>query len=253
MALTDPTLKSTTREAHYLFLLSLGSASFIIAIYLLRVFPAVSAPSAFALPPLLIVCLDLAIRLARAGTTAAPAGVLIPGVAFVVGGGVFDIAATLYHSPDLAHETNPIARSLLDSSYPLGLVYGLSAVCQVLYVSLLCVLWAALLRHRSFLLTSLRETRSPMTFLKAATGGRDLTWRQWVLPVRLSELPDADYAVWVVAVILFAGGVDRWYLGFEWFGLVSGSRFVVLGAGVLAGLCVYLAWLWSASRAPAAA
>ncbi len=84
----------------------------------------------------------------------------------------------------------------------------------------------------------LRETRSPLAFLKAATGGADLTCAQWLLPLRRSEFPDTTYAVWVVAVVLLAGGVDRWYLGLEWYGLISGLRFQVLGCAVLLGLCI---------------
>lgn len=250
MTPNDQISTSTKPVARYLLLLSLCSGSFIIAIWFLQVSPAIWAPSAFVLPPLLVVCLCLAIRLALSGTVTAPAGLLIPGVVFFVGGAVFDIAATLYHSPDLGQEANPIARSLLDSSYPLAMVYGLGGICQVLYVSLVCVLWAALLRHRSFLLASLHEIRSPMAFLKAATGGRGLTYRQWLFPMRLSEFADADYAVWVLAVGLFGGGVDRRYLGFEWFGLVSGLRPVVMSASVVVAICVYLAWLWSESRTP---
>ncbi len=87
-----------------------------------------------------------------------------------------------------------------------------------------------------------------MAFLKAATGGSGLTWRQWLLPMRLSELTDSSYVVWIVAVVLFAGGVDRWYLGLEWYGLVAGSHLLVGVCSILGGFCIYLAWLWWASR-----
>jgi hypothetical protein len=245
----EPAPMPGAREARYLILLGVCSASFIIAIYVLHLFPGIAAPSAFALPPVLAIGLYLAIRLARSGTTAAPARWLIPGFIFIVGGAAFDMTATVRHSPDLGQETNPIARALLDSGYPLAVVYGLAIVCQGLWISLICTLWTALLKHRSTLVMSLREARSLLVFLKAATGGAALTWRQWLLPMRLSDLPDWSYAMWLVAVVLIAGGVDRWYLGLEWYGLVAGSRLLVVLSSIVGGLCIYLAWLWWASRA----
>ncbi len=236
------------REARCLFLVSLGASVFILAIYVLHLFPRISAPSAFALPPILAVCLYLAVRLACAGGATAPARWVVPGFFFIVGGAAFDMAATVLHTPDLRQENNPIARALLDSGYPVAAVYGLAAVGQTMYVALICALWAALLKHRSFLLISLREVRSPLAFFKAATGGGERTWRQWLCPLRRSELPDASYAVWIIAVVLIASGVERWYLGFEWYGFVSGLRVLVVVCSILIGLCIYLAWLWWASR-----
>ena len=128
---------------------------------------------------------------------------------FIVGGAAFDIAATLHHTPDLQQEANPIARALLDSGYSLPVVYGLAIVCQGLYISLICATWVALLKHRSFLVRSLGEAQSPLAFLKAATGGAGLTWRQWFFPMRLSEFPDTHYVMWVLAVTLFASGAER--------------------------------------------
>lgn len=160
------------------------------------------------------------------------------------------MAATVHHSPDLGQESNPIARALLDAGHPLSLVYGFAIVCQGLYVALACALWWALLKHRTILLTSLRELRSPWAFLKAATGGGDLTWRQWLLPMRLSELPDSRSAVWVVAVMLLGSGAERWYLGLEWYGFFPGWRVSVAGGSIVLALGLYLAWLWRASRAP---
>ena len=244
----DPAPMPGAREARDLLVLSIGSAAFVIAVYLLQLFPTISAHTAFALPALLAIGLYLAIRLARAGTAAVPATLLIPGVIFIVGGAAFDIAATLHHTPDLRQEANPIARALLDSGYSLAAVYGLAVVCQGLYVSLICATWVALLKNRSFLVRSLGEARSPLAFLKAATGGAGLTCRQWFFPMRFSQFPDTRYAVWVLAVTLFASGAERWYLGFEWYGLVYGSRMPVVVCAILLGLCIYLTWLWRASR-----
>ncbi len=87
-----------------------------------------------------------------------------------------------------------------------------------------------------------------MRFLKAATGGAHLTWRQWIIPLKMSELPRAYPLCWVMVVVLVAGQVDRWYLGLQWFNLVSSIRFVVFGVALFVGLVAYFFWLWLAAR-----
>lgn len=236
------------REAGYLFALAIVVGAVMIGLYLFELLPRASAPFAFVLPIVLAISVYLALQIARTGETPADRRLLLPGFGFLIGGAAFDIAATLYHTPDLATEANPIARALLDGGHSVALVYVFAGVCQTLYVVLLCLLWVGLVKHRGFLISSLRSERSPLTFLKAATGGRELTWRQWVFPLRLSEMPDARYAVWVLAVVLLAGSVTRWYLGFEWFGFVRGWH-IYVGVGAIAGgVCAYLVWLWRASR-----
>jgi len=90
-----------------------------------------------------------------------------------------------------------------------------------------------------------------MRFLKSATGGDHLTWRQWIIPFNMSELPRAYHLLWVMVVILVAGMIERWYrwyLGLEWFGLVSSARWTWVGVGMTVGLAAYFVWLWVASR-----
>jgi hypothetical protein len=179
-----------TREAHFLFYYILVVILWILVVFPLRMFPSTVTLSALALPVALVVGLLIAIRVARAGTAGAPAILVVPGVFVIVAGAIFDMAATVYHSPDLGRENNPIARLLLDSGYSVGTVYGFAVLCQGLYLGLLSTLWIGLLKHREFLVASLREERSFWRFFKAATGGKALTWRQWFLPLRLSEMPE---------------------------------------------------------------
>ena len=47
---------------------------------------------------------------------------------------------------------------------------------------------------------------------------------------------------------MIIGVIDRWYLGLEWFRLVPSVRWIVSGVGLVAGLALYLIWLWLASR-----
>jgi hypothetical protein len=230
-------------------LVFLAGGSGLLLVVLIDDLSAWVVPAAYALPPLLAVCLILAVRLARLGTASIPAFALMLGAAWVMGGAALDITATLIHTPDLRREANPIARALLDSGHALPFVFGYAFVGQGLYVLLLCVLWAGLLRHRADLALSLRAYPSPLLFVKAATGGAELTWRQWLLPLRMSELPRSYYALWTIAVIMLAGVADRWFLGLEWFGLVPHVRVFVVVVAIAIGLACYLRWLWYASRA----
>jgi hypothetical protein len=207
---------------------------------------------AYALPVATAVCLVLAIRLTRQGLDPVPPFVAIPGCALLLGAAGFDVVATLLHSPDLSREGNPVIRVLLDSGHSSRsvLIYGLSG--QALYLSCLCLLWIAFLRHRTALVGSVRGQPTFGRFLKAATGGAGLSWRQWLLPLRWSELPAAYHYLWVLAVVLWSAVVDRLFLGLEWFSLVPPLRWQVAVAGMAAGLVVYFGWLWRASRTASA-
>jgi hypothetical protein len=71
----------------------------------------------------LVLTVPLALSLAREGTATTPRVAAGLGIAFIVGGAVFDMTATVMHSPDLRFEGNPIARALLDSGHSLAFVY----------------------------------------------------------------------------------------------------------------------------------
>lgn len=157
------------------------------------------------------------------------------------------MVATVIHSAQLRDESNPLARGLLDSGHSLAFVYGYGILSQSLLLALVVTLWFALLRHRNILAASLRGHSSFMRFMKAATGGAHLTWRQWIIPLKMSELPCAYQLFWVVAVTLVAGVSDRWYCGLEWFNVVSSIRWIVLGTALIIGYVVYFRWLWLAS------
>ena len=174
----------------------------------------------YAALPFLAVCLSVVIRLAHRGTGHAPPLAVALGVVFILGGAGLDIGATLIHTPDLANEGNLFVQLLFQSGHSRTFVIVFATIGQTLYVTTLCTLWVGLLRHRSTLIESVKGVRSPFRFLKAATGGADLRWRQWLLPLRMADLPWAYHVVWLLAVVLLAGATDRWFLGLEWFQLV---------------------------------
>src|SRR5262245_16171430 len=83
----------------------------------------VVVPLCLSLIPLFAVALAASIPLAAAGDGDAPPGPLYAGWAVIVGGAFCDIFATLTHSPDLAHEANPVIRALLDNGVSVEQVY----------------------------------------------------------------------------------------------------------------------------------
>lgn len=243
---SEPPVPPANGEAKVLLLMFLGFGGWIVVLFLLGEPSALVLPTIYILPVLLCITLYLSIRLALQGAAAAPKGLVVTGILCIVGGGLFDMLATVIHTPDLRHEMNPIARALLDSGYRVSFVYRYGVAAQALWLGSVCTVWIGLLRHRDDLRTSV-DTTSVMRFLKSATGGSDLTWRQWIVPLTLSELPRAYHLFWVAVVVILSGAVDRWYLGLEWFGLVSSARLVCYLAAVTVGLSVYFVWLWSAA------
>jgi hypothetical protein len=199
-------------------------------------------PTVYATPLVLIMGLLLSVRILSYGTQTLPIGAFVAGCGFVVGGAAFDVIATIIHTSDLAQETNPIARVLLETGHSVTLVYVYAGFCQVAFALLICVLWAGLLRHRTTIVSSVRESTTVMQLVKALTGGAGLTWRQWLWPLKISELPDFSYYVWALTVILVAGAAYRWYLGLEWFGFSPIHRVYVGIAAGLIGFTAYVAW-----------
>jgi len=198
------------------------------------------------------ISLPLSAALALRGSARAPTGLLLAGVAFTAGGAAFDVGATLWHTPDLAQEGNVVARTLLDSGCSVGFVLAAGAVGQIASTASLVCAWAGLLRHRHLILADIPIDGAVLPTLKAATGGANRTWRQWLLPLRYAELPDAYHLWWATAAVLVAGSAYRWYLGLEWFGLVpfawANGRVVVAVVACTAGLAAYVLWLSAAAR-----
>lgn len=203
----------------------------------------------YALPVLLLVALGLAIRLLQLGESRIPLVPATLGIGFIAGGAILDLAATVAHSPTLDREANPVARALLDSGHALSSVYTYGFLSQALLVTTVCVLWLALLRHHERIVSATGPTRGFWEFLKAATGGGPLSWRQWLFPIRASEVPHPYHVFWIFVVTFLAGAVDRWFVALDWYGLVDPSlRWWVLTLGMTAGLLGYFTWLRNATR-----
>lgn len=188
----------------------------------------------------------IAARFAGKGTEPVRHGIAATGIVYLAGGAMFDMFATIRHSPNLELEGNVLARTLLDSGHSLGFVYTYAFLGQSLLITIMCTFWVALIRHRDILRNSI-DNRSALRFFQTATGGRDLTFRQWLIPLRMSELPHAYHLFWIAYIMLFAGAIDRWYLGCQWYGLFSLNRWVLLITAFGVGLVGWFVWLWRMS------
>jgi hypothetical protein len=210
--------------------------------------------TAYSLPALGLVLLVLLDRLASQGETKLPRTVTWCGAAFIVGGAICDISVTVACSPDLAMEGNPYVRVLIDTQHPLTFVYAHALITQSLYITLFCGLWLGFLRHRQMIADAIASS-APVgwfDFLKAATGGAHLTTRQWLVPLRPSEVPHLYHYVWLVAIpVVFGISLFRWYAALEWLGVVEpaiSTRTLVVLHGVLSSLVLYFLTMWRLSR-----
>ncbi len=204
-------------------------------------------PLCASLVPLFALALAAAVPLAAAGKDDAPAAPLLAGWAIVLGGAACDIYATVTHSPDLAQEGNPVIRGLLDNGVSLERVYLFGAILQVLFVGLTMVLWLGLLRHRHTLAATLPPRGSVLAYFKAGTGGRELTYRQWLCPLAYSELPWAYHYAWWTGVAFVGFSAYRFYLALEWYRVVPVHplwvRFIAPSVALFVTGWWYGAWL----------
>ena len=210
--------------------------------------------TAYSLPALGLISLILLDRLVNQGKTRLPWGITACGGIFIVGGAVLDMAVTVAHSPGLEQEGNPYVRILLDSQHSLPFVYLHALLTQSLYITLFCGIWIGFLRHREIIVQTISATspRTGLDFLKAATGGSHLSIRQWLFPMRPSEVPLLYHYVWLIAIpIVFGVSLFRWYAALEWIGFVepeNSTRLCVVLHGVFSTLILYLLTLWRLYR-----
>lgn len=222
------------------------SSLLIPAVFYLPALAPARAPVSLILIPLLLYALALAIPTVRVSPHPLPLPAFLAGALFVIGGTAFDLYATIVHTPDLAREGNPVARTLLDAGYPLHTVIAFGIVAQVLMTAFLVTLWAGVLKHRPVLLASAERSNSKnvFEFIKAGVGAADLTWRQAFFPFTYSELPRAYHFIWYIATVFVVMWAYRWSLGLAWFGHLSwpATKIVALTAAAL-GITLHSLWL----------
>jgi hypothetical protein len=209
-------------------------------------------PTVYALVPVALALLGFACEFAARGRDKVHPVALVAGVLFLLSASAADIYATLTHSPDLKREANPVLRALLDSGHSLDFVYAYGVASQALWILVGVVLWVAFLRHRTDLVRHMPADGSLLAYLKAGTGGRDLTYRQWLCPFTWSELPRAvPFACWA-AVAWIGIGLLRFYAAAEWYRFVQPTvtnRVVACSAFLVIVCAAYALWLRLARRA----
>lgn len=191
------------------------------------------------------VTLAVLIRFARQGGPLRWTPGVIAGFLFIVGGALLDVTVTLTKSPDLVLEANPYVRALLDSQHPLWFVYLHLGLTQLPFVLVFCMFWAAFLRHRPMLLREIDAVhpRSPLEFLKAATGGGRLSYRQWLMPLHRAEFPLFYCTLWAIVLsVVFGITLFRYYAALEWLDVFApqfAARVLVLMVGLCGALVIY--------------
>ena len=190
------------------------------------------------------------IRFAKLGQGRVSPRAFVTGGLFLAVAAVADLAVTAFTDPELTLEANPYIRVLLDETeHPLGFIYGLVILTQTLFIGAFVASWWAFLRHRSAIVGRVCNA-GPKTwpeFVKAATGGGRLTYRQWLLPIRPHEIPDPYFGVWPAALaVSFGTSLFRYWAAAEWLEIVPVTaplRVGVLVVGIGGTLAAYYGWL----------
>lgn len=165
-----------------------------------------------------------------------PSILLVSGLMFIVGGAVFDIYATLRHSPDLLHEANPFARALLDDGVNLKAVMIWAFLAQMGVVFASSMVWMNFVVRLHWYRTMIRSAHG-IPLLGKVLGATDNRWSS-LLGARVRY----DVFVSALGVIILAIFAYRWYLGMEWFGWVPVSRFAAPISLLVSALVFLLAW-----------
>lgn len=211
-----------------------------------------AVPFCLSIVPLCAVMLAGACLWARTGATSVSWPVVLLGWFVIVTGSAADIFATVYHSPTLDREANPTLRAFLDRGYGLEFAYAFGAAVQFLWIGTALALWYGLARHRNEIVATMPPTGSLLAYLKAGTGAREKTYRQWLFPSTWAELPWAYHYSTYTAAFFVAVAAYRYYVAAEWFGLVPLDplwvRLIAPSVCFVILCVVYAGWLKQARR-----
>jgi hypothetical protein len=168
------------------------------------------------------------------------------GYLFIIGAAMFDLSCTFLMSPDLRDEGNVYILAIAEPRVPLWKTYAYVGCSQVIFISLFCAFWQAFLRHLPSLLLSIRvyAPESIWDFIRVATGGGHLSWRQWLFPLKHQELPLRYHYLWLCSTgVIFGISLFRIYAGLEWlncFEISTASRLACILTGVFGSMLVYM-------------
>ncbi len=181
------------------------------------------------------------VHLAKQGSNRYSRATALAGILFIVGGIWFDVCVTIFYSPDLQRERNPLVVSFLSQNVPLWGIILFAFVAQGLLTVLSCVLWVAFLKHADIYLSAIlaMRPRSLLGFLFASIGFSTQYAR--FSEVRISS---AYRFFWIPAIGII-NPLGRWLVGFEWLGIIpvrSATHILVSFGSELPVVAAFLVW-----------
>lgn len=243
-----------SRTAIWFFILSFATAMCCGVVFFTDAGHPLAIPLAYILPIALAALAVLAFRLMISGPAIVPVRPFAMGAAFWATGAWFDMLCTFISTPDLSHETNPIARTLLDSGHDCLFVVPYAVTCESLLMLSIGCLWGAFLSNRPAIIAEASRARSKIQFVKVITGQAQLSKWRWLFPLTHSHLPDMRFMVPLLAVALIAGSIYRWCLGVGWILWNLGIWFPhllqisVALVAIVAGIVLYGISTWRAAK-----
>jgi len=140
--------------------------------------------------------------------------------AFLIAAGIWsDVLATVFNTPDLARECNPIVIFLRENGFSLWLQYLVGFTAQFLLTVISCAFWVAFVHHLSQYKALIRAMRpqSLLEFIWASFGGQTYFAKTEKLKVSRSY----RLIWWLVLPRILP--FDRFYLALEWMNILSNS------------------------------
>lgn len=158
-----------------------------------------------------------AIRLARQGSQAYLPLLAWTGALLIAGGIWSDVLATVFYSPDMAREGNPIIVFLRENGFPLWVQYLTGFTAQFLLTVICCALWLAFVRHLPFYKAALLAMRpqSLIEFLWASLGGRTYFSKTQKLNISRSY----RLIWWLIPPVIMP--FNRYLLALGWMGVIA--------------------------------
>lgn len=201
----------------------------------------------FCLIPLLATLVCLTYRLFSNSKDPLDIKTAVAGWAFIAGGALFDIGATIFHSPNLSRESNPIVQILFNNGFGIAFVYSFGAIAQFFLILWVCLLWGAFIRHRGFWLDNvmLLKPNSFASFFCYSFSGRKLGIINFLIPFGKSRSKKGYFIFWILIPFIVGCFMSRWLLGFHWFNLfleISQVSGAIIGA--IAAYAIFFIWFY---------
>ena len=171
----------------------------------------------------------------------------IAGCIFMIGGAFFDIAATIYHTPDLKREANPIVRFLFANGFSISFIYIYGIIAQFLTILWGVLLWAAFIRHRTLWLDTvmLLEPKSFAAFIRFSFSGKPFGIIDFLIPFGKKRSKKISFIFWIIIPAVVGLYFHRWLLGFHWFNLFTDIPKSAGGIfGIIISYVIFFIWLF---------